>query len=170
MSRTGRVLVALAGAALVLVIATWFDSTFMREALRQAQANFDTTGFTAMTALGSLLVAGSVLLVGTLAWRAASVAVGLAYVVVGGFFMALPWLVWNLAATTNGVPPILPEALALVLGNIYRSTTGPLNAVGTIGAAMLIVGLVTLARWWRGRVAGASRVEVVPLTADPTHP
>lgn len=39
--------------------------------------------------------------------------VGLAYVVVGGFFAALPWLVWNLDTWVNGVPPVLPEPLAL---------------------------------------------------------
>jgi hypothetical protein len=112
MSRTSKTLVALATAAIVLVLVAWFDNTLMSEARRHAAATFDVSGVGAMIALGSLLVAGSILLVGTLAWRAASVVVGLAYVLVGGFFVALPWLVWNLATTKNDVPPVLPEALA----------------------------------------------------------
>ncbi len=170
MSRTSKTLVALAAAAIVLVLAAWFDSTLLTEARRHSAATFDISGVAAMTALGSLLVAGSVLLVGTLAWRSASVVVGLAHVLVGGFFVALPWLVWNLATTKNDVPPVLPEALASALGNIYFSTTGSLNAVGTIGAAMLIAGVATLVRWWWGRAAAASRVEVIAPTADPTLP
>jgi hypothetical protein len=169
MSRTSKTLVALATAAIVLVLVAWFDNTLMSEARRHAAATFDVSGVGAMTALGSLLVAGSILLVGTLAWRAASVVVGLAYVLVGGFFVALPWLVWNLATTKNDVPPVLPEALASALGNIYFSTSGSLNGAGTIGAAMLIAGVATLARWWRG-AATASRSEVIAPTADPTLP
>jgi hypothetical protein len=76
----------------------------------------------------------------------------------------------NLATTKNDVPPVLPEALASALANIYFSTAGPLNAAGTIGAAMLIAGVATLARWWRGRPAAASRVEIIAPTADPTLP
>ena len=170
MSRINKTLVALATAAIVLVVAAWFDSTLVTEARRHSAATFDMSGVAAMTALGSLLVAGSILLVATLAWRAASVVVGLAYVLVGAFFVALPWLVWNLAATKNDVPPVLPEALASALGNIYFSTAGSLNGAGTIGAAMLMAGVATLARWWWGRAAAASRVEIIPPTADPTLP
>ncbi len=170
MSKTGRTLAALAGAALVLVIATWFDATVLRDALGLAQATFDASGISMVTALGSLLVAGSVLLVGALAWRAPSAIVGLAYGVVGGFFVALPWLVWNLASRNNDAPPVLPEPLAVVLGNIYSESSGSLNAVGTIGAAMLIAGVATLVRWWRGRGVAASRAEVVVPSARPTLP
>jgi hypothetical protein len=170
MSRTNKTLVALAAAAIVLVLAGWFDSTVMSEARSHAAATFDISGVAATIALGSLFVAGSVLLVGTLAWRTASVVVGLAYVVVGGFFVALPSLVWNLASQVNDVPPVLPEPLASALGNIYFSTTGSLNAVGTIGAAMLFAGAAAFARRWRGRAVSASRAEVIVPTADPTLP
>lgn len=170
MSSTNKKLVALAAAAIVLVIAAWFDTTVMFETRRQAAATFDIAGTTYMTALGSLLVAGSVLLLGVLAWRAASLVVGLAYVVVGGFFVALPWLVWNLAVQTNDGPPILPEPLAVALGRIYFSTGGDLNTVGTIGAGMLIAGIAALVRWWQARAVAAGSVEVTDPTADPTLP
>jgi hypothetical protein len=171
MSKTGRTLVALAGAALVLVIAAWFDTTIMSDARRDAQATFDTSGFAAMTALGSLLVAGSVLVIGTLAWRAASGIVGVAYIVVGGFFVALPWLAWSLATQVNDVPAVLPEPLAQALWRIYDTTgVGPLNAGGTIGAAMLIAGVAALVRRWRGRAVAEGRPEAVVPNADPMLP
>jgi len=165
-----KTLVALAAAAIVLVIAAWFDTTVMLEARRQAASTFDSSGIAAMAVVGSLMIAGSVLLVGALAWRATSLAVGLVYVVVGGFFVALPWLVWNLSTGINDVPAVLPEPIAVALWNIYYSTTGALNAGGTIGAAMLIAGIVALARWWQGRTIAADHVEVMDPTADPTLP
>jgi hypothetical protein len=170
MSKTGRTLVALAGAAIVLVLAAWFDSTVMSEGLRQVAATFDPSGVFPWYALGSLLVAGAVLLVGALGWRAPFVVVGLAYVVVGGFFLALPWLVRSFATWVNDAPPVLPEPLALALGNIWESTIGPLNAVETIAAGMLIAGVAALVRWWRGRVIVESRAEDVVPTADPMLP
>jgi hypothetical protein len=116
-----------------------------------------------------VLVAGSVLLLGVLAWRSASVVVGIAYVVAGGFFAALPWVVRTFAVVgEEGRPLVLPGPLASALNNIYSSTTGSLNAVETIGAGMMIAGLAALARWLRGRAASASRVEAVASTPSPT--
>ncbi len=171
MSRTGRTLVALAGAVLVLVVATWFDNTFMRDAVRHAQANFDMSGVGSVMAVGSMLVAGSVLLVGVLAWRAASVVVGVVYAVVGGFLVMLPWIVWNFATGVNDTPPVLPEPLLTVVSEIYfRTGSGSLNAVGTIGAAMLIAGIVALVRWQRDRAAAKGGVEAKSPATGPALP
>lgn len=179
MSKTSRTLAALAAAAIVLVVAGWFDSTFARHAEAQANTAGDVYGFATIEALGSLLVAGSVLLLGVLAWRSASAVVGVAYVVVGGFLVALPWLFWNFALRAS--PPVLPEALALALRNLFYFTVGgsdnmyflnggPLNAVGTISAAMLIGGLAALGRWSQGRAVVASHAEVGVPAADPKLP
>jgi uncharacterized membrane protein len=170
MSRTNKSLSALAVAAIVLVIATWFDVSIMSDVRRHAAAAFDISGVTTMTAIGSLLITGFVLLMGTLAWRAASATVGLAYIVVGGFLVALPWLVWTFAAQVNDAPPVLPEPLASALANIYFSTTGSLNAVGTIGAGMLIAGIAALARWSRWRSVAMNAAEGRIPAADPTLP
>lgn len=171
MSRTGRTLVALAGAAIILLIATWFDTTFVRDAVRHARANFDSGGVGAVIAAGSMLVAGSALLLGVLAWRAASVVVGLAYAVVGGFFLMLPWIVGNLATQVNDVPPVLPEPLLTVVSEIYtRTGRGSLNAVGTIGAALLITGVAALVRWQRDRAAAKGNIEALSPTAGPVLP
>jgi hypothetical protein len=171
MSRTGRTLVAVAGAALVLVVATWFDNTFMRDAVRHAQANFEMGGLGSVIAVGSMLVAGSVLLVGVLAWRAASVAVGVAYALAGGFLVMLPWIVWNFATQVNDTPPVLPEPLLSVVSEIYfRTAGGSLNAVGTIGAAMLIAGVAALVRWQRERAAAKGSVGAMSPATGPTLP
>ncbi len=171
MSRTIRALLALAGATLILVIAAWFDTIFLRDALRRGVAMFDNSGSSALLVLGSLLVAGSALAMWVLAWRARSVVVSLTYAIVGGFLAALPWLVWNFATQVNDVPPVLPEPLLTVVSEIYfRTGDGSLNAVGTIGAAMLIAGAFTLARWWRVRAVPAGRTEATVATPNPTPP
>lgn len=168
-SRTGKALVALAAAAIALVVMAWFDSTVLRDAVRQAQATFTSASVAPLFVLGSLLVAGAVLLLGALAWRAASLVVSLAYVVVGGFFVALWWVVWNLGSATNDAPPVLPEWFASALTSIWVSTTGQLNAVATIGAGMLIAGIAALVPWWRGRAA-AFRADVAVPTAEAVLP
>ena len=124
-----------------------------------------------MISLGSILVAATVLLAGVLAWRAASVLVGLTYAIVGGFLVVLPWLVWNFAAQVNDAPPVLPEPLATVVSEIYfRTSGGPLNAVGTIGGAMLIAGVAALVRRQRDRGVANSSIEAMAPAAGSTHP
>jgi hypothetical protein len=170
MSKTGRTLLALVGAAVVLVVMAWFDSTVMNDQARHASAGFDPTVMTTALALGSLLVAGAVLLVATLAWWAGSAIVSLAYVIVGGFFVLLPWILWTLAVQVNDVPPVLPEPLAVAVSDLYLSTHGPLNAVGTVGAGMVIAAIATTVRWWRGRSVVASGTSIADPTAQPTLP
>lgn len=167
-SRSAPTLVALAAAAIVLVIAAWFDTTVMRDVQQQALTG-DPSPEAMMTVLEALLVAGSVLLLGVLAWRSASVVVGIVYGIVGSFFMAQLWIWWNLAREGSDV---LPEAVALALRNLFFWATGgsPLNDIATIGAGMLIAGLAALARWWRVRAVAAGSAEVMDPTADPMLP
>jgi hypothetical protein len=166
MSRAGRTFVALGGAGLVLVIAAWFDHVAFRNLVKVGAANFDPMPMALGSVIGSLLVAGSALLVGALAWRAASGVVAVAYVLVGGFIVALPWLTWTFAAGVNGTPAVLPEELADVLGDLYFDTTGTLNAVGTIGGAMLIIGIVVLVRKLRDRGVEARSAEAIIAGPD----
>jgi hypothetical protein len=164
MSKAVRITVALGAAAGALVLATWFDRTVMEDAQRQAAATFDMAGAMWLWTLGLFMVAGAVLLLGVLAWRARSAVVGILYLLVGGFFAALPWL-WTLTASTNDAPPALPEPFAGFVGNAFVTTTGPLNAVGTIGAGMAIAGIAALAGSWRERSAAepaAANAEATP--------
>lgn len=169
MSKTGWSLAALGAAAIALLFAAWYDARFMLEARVEAAAMFDSSRVAGYTVLGSLMVAGSVLLVGFLAWRAASSVVGLVYVVVGAFVAALPWLVWTVAAGRDDAPPVLPESLAAALTNLYISTVGPLGAVGTIGAGMLIAGVASLVHS-RPRPVRAANPADGPAQPEPVEP
>jgi hypothetical protein len=172
MSKTTRALAALSAAAVVLLIAAWYDSTLLRDAVRQAQANFDVGSVAPLLVLGSLLVAGAVLLLGALAWRSQSPVVSVAYIVVGAFFTALPWLVLSLSSSRNDAPAVLvlPDPLASALTSAWYSTAGELNAVGTIAAGMLISRIAALVPWWRGRAIAAGNGEAAVAAADPLIP
>ena len=72
MSKAGRAVVAILIAAAVLWLAAWLDGTVMRDIGQQAAQSFDNTGLGLAYSLGSLAVAGGVLLLGVLAWPTSS--------------------------------------------------------------------------------------------------
>ena len=166
MSRTTSSLAALVVAGIALAAAAWFDGTVINEARRQAAAEFSFGNIGVLLSLGSIAVAGGCLLVAWFGVRAA-VLVGLAYAVVGGFFALMPWLVYNLGAVNNDVPGVIPEAIAGPISQLYLRTLGPLNAVGTIGAAMLIAGLVAMVRSLRRR--DVAMPAAAPIEPDPAR-
>jgi hypothetical protein len=119
------------------------------------RGKFDYVGPLATISLGSIVVAGSVLLLGVLAWRSNSVGVGVIYVLVGSFFVFLPAIVTGFATQADDSPALLPGPIADAVGRIFLWSTGPLNAVGIVGAGMLIAGLVVAARSLSGRAVVA---------------
>jgi hypothetical protein len=125
----------------------------MRDVQSQAGWSFDPNDFTVAFSLGSLAVAGSVLLLGALAWRSRSVLVGAIYSAVGAIVAFLPVIVWRFAAQINGNPPVLPKPIADGVSQNYFWSNGPLNAMGMIGAAMLVAGILVIGRSIRGRSA-----------------
>lgn len=164
MSMTSRTPVALAVAAIVLPFAGWFDTTV---AFAILERSFGDNGVSAaLGAAGVLFIAGSGLLLGTLAWRSASAVVGLAYVVVGGFFVALPWLYWTFGIPASVYSPGGPGPVATIIVRIYDGTSGGGRLVMTISAAMLIAGVAALVRWWRVRAFAPHRTQVV-VPAEP---
>jgi hypothetical protein len=163
MSKTANSLAALGVAALALVLAAWLDGTVINDARKQAAAEFNTASIAWLFTLGSIAVAGGCLLVAWMGFRASAL-VGLVYAVVGGLFALLPWLVMSLGATINDVPAVLPEAIATPLSQLWLRTLGPLNAVGTIGGAMLIAGLISMVRSLRRRDVA---VPAAPIATDP---
>jgi len=169
MSKTASSLAALAAAAIGLVVAAWFDGTVINDARRQAAAEFSFGNIGGLLTLGSIAVAGGCLLIGWLGVRAVAL-VGLAYALVGGFFALLPWLVLNLGASTDGMPGVIPEAIASPLTEVYLRTLGPLNAVGTLGAAMLIAGLIGIVRSLRRRDVAVPAGAPVASAQDPARP
>jgi hypothetical protein len=148
-ARRGAIPILVAGP--VLYLAGWLDGSVIRDVQRQTGATFDPSGLALALSLGSLAVAGSVLLLGVLAWRSHLALVGVVYALVGAFFAFLLVINWRFAAQINDTPPVLPEPIALAVNQIYFWSAGPLNAVETIGAGMMIVGLLVLGRTFRDR-------------------
>ena len=150
LSKAGRAAIAVVAAAGCLMLVAWLDGTVLADAVRNANASFaGPTSFTTLWSLVSLAVAGSILLLAVLVWRTHSAVVGLIYVVVGVFFAFLPDVVWRLATTVNGAPPVLPDPLTRAVSALYAQGVGPLNGIVILGAGMLLIGLA---------VAGASLV------------
>lgn len=167
MPRSARTATPLLAAGAVLWVSAWLDHTWLAEVQRQAGASFDPTAVVWTLGLGSLAVAGAVLLLAILAWRSRSVLVATAYAVSGAFFTFLPTILWQFGASRNGAAPVLPEPVAVVVNQVYVASTGPLNAVETVGAGMLIVGVAGLARSLRGRRVGRASASVVGPEAPP---
>ncbi len=170
MSKAGRAAVAILVAAGVLWLAVWFDGTVMRDIRQQEAATFDPTGLSLAYSLGAVAVAGGVLLLAVLAWRSHSALVVAAYVFVGAFFAFLPVLAWRFATQINGAPPVFPGPIADAVGQIYFWSAGPLNAVATVGAGMLLVGLLVIGRALRARMVGRRAEPLSGIEGQPIRP
>jgi len=150
--RSARKLVALVGAGVVLLVCGWLDAVVIVGISRRANETFDPSGIAWALSFGYLVVAGAVLVVALLARWARSAVVGVVYVLVGVFFVFLPPINWLWAATINGASPILPDPLLTLVNTAYvDAEQGPLNAVAIIGAAMLLVGGLSVAGVLRTR-------------------
>ena len=153
MSKRDRVVIAILTAGAALYAGGWLDGQVMPEIQRQAGLSFDPNGLALAISLGSLAVAGVILLLGVLAWRSHSLAVGLTYSAVGAIAAFMPVIIWRFVAQFNDNPPLLPMPIADALTQIFRWSNGPLNATGMIGAGMLIAGILVLVRSFRRRSA-----------------
>jgi hypothetical protein len=143
--RPGRMVVALLGAAAVLIAAWWFDTDVMQAVLQAEDSTFDVTQTAVALPVGYLMIAAGVLVVALLGRWADSRLVALIYALTGAFFAFLFTLVWALASGKNEAAPILPQPLAAFLGNVWTSTeSGQLHAVPVLGAAMFLVGAASL--------------------------
>jgi hypothetical protein len=153
MSKLGRVVIPILAAGAALYIAGWFDGTVMHQIQTEAGRAYDPNPLMLAISIGSLAVAGSVLLLGALAWLARSTLVGAIYTTVGALVAFLPVIVWRFAAQINDSPPFLPQPIANEIDQIYSWSSGPLNAMGMIGAGMFVAGILVIARSYRGRSA-----------------
>ena len=170
MSKPIRATIAIVAAGAALLFAAWFDSTVMLDIQAQGRAMFDSTGFALALSLGSLAVAGAVLLLAVLAWRSQSALVGTVFAVVGAFFAFLPAILWQFAAEHNDVPAVLPQPIAQAVTDIYIRSTGPLNAVVIIGAGMLLAGLTVLVRAYRDRDVSLASQPATTTDEQPARP
>lgn len=170
MSNSRRAAIPILVAGTVLFLAGWLDGRVMRDIQRQQAATFDLTWLSLAMSLGSLAVAGSVLLLGVLAWRSHSALVGAAYVLVGAFLAFLPLINLRFTAQINDTSPVLPEPIVEAVSQIFFRSAGPLDAVGTIGAGMLVVGLLVLGRTFRGRSVDRAAEPLAGTDVQPIRP
>ena len=153
-----RAAMALVAAAAILMFAGWLDGQVFRDIERRQSVEFSITLITWALPFGYLAVAAGVLAVVILAWWARSILVGIAYAVVGAFFGFLVTINWQFAAEINGAPSVLPQPLATIVGRIwFWGAEGPLNALSTIGAGMLLAGLAIIALAARRRFGSRSQ-------------
>jgi hypothetical protein len=152
MARAGRAASALVAAAVVLTFMAWFDTTAIRDAAQQAAQDFDSRPYAIVASIGTLMTGGSVLLLAVLAWRSRSVPVGVIYALVGGYFVFQAPIWMNLAsASSDGSQAPLPGPLINVVNSLAMASVGQLNAVGVIGAGMLVAGVAVIASRLRER-------------------
>jgi hypothetical protein len=106
--------------------------------------------------LGHLAVAAGILVLAVLAWHSRSVAVGIAYALVGAIAAFLAPITWHLAAQVNNAPAVVPDPASRFISMIFTWQDGPLAAVATIGAGMLLIGLAVIGQPFSGRPAAAA--------------
>lgn len=151
MPKASRAALALVVAVGVLAVMAWFDTTVVREALQRGRPTAELGPFALLQSLGALATAAAVVLLVLLAWRSRSVAVGVIFLVVGAFVELRMWILWSFASGRNDIPALLPDPLAIAVANLAEVTQGPVNAVGVIGAGMVIAGVAVMARSYRER-------------------
>lgn len=142
MSNLGRGLTAIAFAAVALIVLAWLDATVLTDAQRSSASSFNSSGLGLLFALTAIAAASGILFLGVVGWWSSSGLVGATFAIAGAFFAFLPALIFN---------PGLPAPLSQPINEIYLATFGPLNAVLTYGAGMLLVGLFMIGRSSRGR-------------------
>jgi len=140
-----RSLVAALMAPAVLLVAYWFDAGVLVDAQRQAGYTFDPAPLMDLMVVAHVLTAAGAVALALVAWRSRSVLVGVGYVLVGGFLVCLPALVWALAVSVNGAAPLAPAPIATTMDQWFTVlATGVTGAVFTIAGGMLLSGLALI--------------------------
>jgi len=161
-----RFVAGVAASAVILVFATWFDTTVTAGVQRESFATFDATSYGLAFGVGSMVVAGLVLTVAIIGWRCRSIGLGIVYAVAGGLIAFLVYLMLAVGTSIGSpdAPPPLFDLLS-VLSNLEAMTEGPLHAFSIIGAAMAIVGIVQIADGMVRRRA-SRRSRPLPVEAE----
>jgi hypothetical protein len=140
-----RSLVAALMAPAVLLVAHWFDAGVLVDAQRQAGYTFDPAPLMDLMVVAHVLTAAGAVALALVAWRSRSVLVGVGYVLVGGFLVCLPALVWAFAVSVNGATPLAPAPIATTMDQWFTVlATGVTGAVFTIAGGMLLSGLAVI--------------------------
>jgi hypothetical protein len=160
--RTMRILEALGGAVVILLVVRWLDSDVISGIQRSAGVNFDPMPAAIASSLGYLMVAAGALLIVLRARRSVELLVGIAYAIGGAFLTFLFPVTWFLTAKGSS-PAILTGPLADLLDRFWtKAEQGPLNSVAILGAVMFLAGLVT--------IGSAIRQRRTPVSVAPASP
>ena len=147
-----RSLVAGVIALAVLLIAHWFDAGVLADAQHQAARTYDAGPLLDLTGIAHVLTAAGAVALALVAWRSRSLLVGVGYVVVGGFVVFLPAIVWAFAVSVHGAAPIAPAPIAKTFNEWFVALgTGVTGAVFTIAGGMLVSGLAVIWSVLQGR-------------------
>jgi len=158
MHKDDRAALAIIAAAIAVPVLAWLDGSLMADARRGAAATFDASGLMVLGAIAAFMIGGAVLLLGTLAWRTASVAVGSIYLAVGAVLALAPVVSWTLGSVRAGMAEaVLPEDLAVLVNTLAFAIDGPLNAVSIVAGGMVVAGLATIVRGMRTRRSAGDR-------------
>ncbi len=140
-----RSLVAALMAPAVLLVAHWFDAGVLVDAQRQAGYTYDPAPLMDLMVVAHVLTAAGAVVLALVAWRSRSVLVGVGYVLVGGFLVCLPAIVWAFAVSVNGAAPLAPAPIATAMFQWFTVlATGVTGAVFTIAGGMLLSGLAVI--------------------------
>jgi hypothetical protein len=154
LAKVGWPTLALGVAAMSLVVMSWMDPPLegVRALALRDNAAFRTATWGSLFWLGSrLAVAGLVLVLPLLVWRTRAAMVGAIYVVVGAFFIVLPFILEHVSSAPIVVgltllPTMSSSPLTTTLEGVWWATIGPIGATQMIGAVMVIAGAAVVAR------------------------
>jgi len=139
-SSRGGIVAAILIALLFLAAICWFDAQVLVRARQEGGAANDLSTYSILWAVGSLCLAAAIFVLGALAWWVHSLIVGGVYIVIGAIFVISPVILL-------GNPTAQPSWVNQKLGSLFVATNGPLGAGVTLGAAMVIAGIISI---WRG--------------------
>lgn len=140
MSPRTRGIVAVGIATVVFFALTWLDAAVMARGRGNAMATFNMGSYMWLAALGALAIAAAAILFAGLAWWSRSLVASVVFVVAG----ALEMLVQPVVFTFTGEWFL---GLNYALTWWVTTTSGPLNAAATLGAALVVAGVIGLYRW-----------------------
>jgi hypothetical protein len=129
MDRITRIGLAIVAAAAILALVGWLDGTVLVHAQRVEGTTFEPGPLLWWHSVAYLVTAAGVLGVGLAGWWARSLAIGIVYLVGGAFFALLDIITWQLAASVNGAPPVLPQPVATAIGRLYSWQQGPIGSM-----------------------------------------
>ncbi len=133
--------------SVALLVIRWFDRDELVRLQHESGSSFDLGPIMNGLSVAHVLTPALILAIAFVAWRARSALVGIVYVLVGGLLAFSPALTAAFAVSTNNAPTPAPEPIAHFLADtFFLWEDGITNAVGTVGGAILIVGLAVLAR------------------------